>query len=68
MATVRQMIEWLSTLPADATLECHKQVALSASVYTIFDQVDLDSCKVYDYRNNTTSPFAGRVIVTINAK
>ena len=67
MTTVAQMIEWLQTLPQEATIQCLREVVKPACSYAVYDQVDLGSCKVYDYRGDVSSPYADHVIVTINA-
>ena len=64
MTTVAQMIEWLNTLPPEAEIQCGREETCGYSSYMVMDDVNIDSCEVYDYREGDWKPHvAGKVIV-----
>lgn len=68
MTTVKEMIEWLETLPQDAEVHCGVEDGAGYERYMKMVPVDIESCYVFDYthegyRNNPR--IYGRVIVEI---
>jgi len=57
MTTVAQMIEWMSTLPQDAEVECGVEVSSGYERYMSMVPVDIESCDVF--------AMAGKTIVRI---
>jgi hypothetical protein len=72
MTTVAEMIEWMKTLPQDATVECGVEVTKGYETYMKMAQVDIEACDVVDF----TSPadcekypnMAGKTIVMIRGE
>jgi hypothetical protein len=49
MTTVKQMIEWMSTLPQDAEVECGVEVTKGYDTWMAMRPVDISDCHVIDY-------------------
>ena len=49
MTTVKQLIEYLSTLPPEALVECGEEVIGSYSTYMPYSDLDIENCSVFDY-------------------
>jgi hypothetical protein len=52
MATVAEMMEFLSKFPPDAIVECRKEVTRGYQTYTVVEPVDIKSCSVCDYTSS----------------
>ena len=49
MITVKQMIEWLQTLPQDAEVQCGVEDGAGYERWMKMVPVDIESCYVFDY-------------------
>lgn len=71
MATVKEMIEWLNTLPQDAEVLCGEEDFCGYDLRMVHSPVDLDSCKVNDFTSEEDRKkfpdMAGRIVVVISA-
>jgi len=69
MTTVAQMIEWMSTLPPDAEVECGVEVSSGYERYMSMVPVDIESCDVLDYTSESDRAkypaMAGKTLVMI---
>lgn len=72
MTTVADMIEWMKTLPPDATVECGIEVTSGHQTYMRMGSVSIPACDVIDYRSESRREkypaMAGRVIVMIQGE
>jgi len=68
MTTVRQMIEWLNTLPETAEVECGTEVE-HPFVYMTMKAVDIESCWVCDFtaeKYKVHPQVYGRIVVRLH--
>jgi hypothetical protein len=68
MTTVAQMIEWMKTLPQDAEVECGVEVTKGYESYMEMRSVDIESCDVFDYKDEAYKGYPhifGKTIVNI---
>ena len=68
MTTVKQMIEWLETLPQDAEVQCGIEEHAGYECYMKMVPVDIELCYAFDYTGEQyrDNPLVyGRVIVEI---
>jgi len=67
MTTVKQMIEWLETLPEDAEVQCGVEVRSGYDTYMEFAPVDIGWCDVFDYFGDkwVEHRHYGKVIINI---
>lgn len=67
MTTVKQMIEWLQTLPQDAEVQCGVEEHAGYERYMKMVPVDIEACNVIDYteKYHNNPRIHGRVFVEI---
>ena len=68
MTTVAEMIEWMKTLPQDATVECGVEVTKGYDTWMEMRPVNTDYCDVFDYKDEAYKDYPhiyGKVIVNI---
>lgn len=68
MTTVKEMIEWLQTLPEDAEVQCGVEMSSGYDHWMAFDPVDIEACDVFDFRDEKyrdNPRVYGRIIVDI---
>lgn len=72
MTTVAQMIEWMKTLPQDATVECGVEVTKGYDTWMEMKPVDISACDVLDYTSEADRvkypAMAGKTVVMIRGE
>lgn len=72
MTTVAEMIEWMKTLPQDATVECGVEVTKGYDTWMEMKPVDISACDVLDYTSEADRArfptMAGRTLVMIRGE
>ena len=72
MTTVAQMIEWMKTLPQDATVECGVEVTKGYDTWMEMKPVDISDCDVLDYTSEEDREkypaMAGKTLVMIRGE
>ena len=72
MTTVAEMIEWMKTLPQDATVECGVEVTKGYDTWMEMKPVDISACDVFDYTSEEDRAryphMAGRTLVMIRGE